>query len=158
MLYLMPSEQFSCYIIVRTNYCLDPMMITNSWFVAPYFVLEAIFNSESTTINKYKRVVVIDRMVVASSNPAHDDKYASDLQQVGAFSGYSSSRWSRGLEVYTDVSEIPLPSDGFYGFAVAVGRQRALHTENSGSSLQLWVSTFPRFVAIWFYILSETLI
>jgi hypothetical protein len=23
-------------------------------------------------------------------------------------------------------------SDGFYGFAVAVGRQRAMHTENSG--------------------------
>ena len=36
-------------------------------------------------------------------------------------------------------------------FARAVGRQRALHTENSGFSLQLWVSTFPRFVAIWFY-------
>ena len=25
-----------------------------------------------------------------------------------------------------------MPSDGFYGFAVAVGRQRAMHTENSG--------------------------
>ena len=43
-------------------------------------------------------------------------------------------------------------------FARAVGRQRALHTENSRFSLQLWVSTFPRFVAIWFYFLSETLI
>jgi hypothetical protein len=49
-------------------------------------------------------------------------------------------------------------TDGFYGLAVAVGRQRALHTQNSGFSLQLWVSTFPRFVAIWFYFLSETLI
>ena len=37
---------------------------------------------------------------------------------------------------------------GFYGFTVAVAGQRALHTENSGFSLQLWVSTFPRFVAI----------
>jgi hypothetical protein len=36
----------------------------------------------------------------------------------------------------------------FFRLAVAVGRQRALHTENSGFSLQLWVSTFPRFVAI----------
>ena len=39
-------------------------------------------------------------------------------------------------------------SDGFHGIAVAVGRQMALHTENSGCSLHLWVSTFPRFVAI----------
>ena len=43
-------------------------------------------------------------------------------------------------------------------FARAVGRQRALHTENSRFSPQLWVSTFPRFVDIWFYFLSETLI
>jgi hypothetical protein len=33
-----------------------------------------------------------------------------------------------------------------YFFARVVGCQRALHTENSGFALQLWVSTFPRFV------------
>ena len=55
-------------------------------------------------------------------------------------------------------SEIPLPSDGFFRLAVAVGCRRALHTENSGFALQLWVNTFPRFVAIGFYFLSETLI
>jgi hypothetical protein len=42
-------------------------------------------------------------------------------------------------------SEIPLPSDGFYGLAVAVGRQRAIHTENSGvasPTLGRHISTF----------------
>ena len=43
-------------------------------------------------------------------------------------------------------------------FVRAVGRQRALHTENSGLLLQLCVDTFPRFVAIRFYFLSETFI
>ena len=44
-----------------------------------------------------------------------------------------------------DQSEIPLPSNGFYGFAVAVGRQRAMHTENSGfasPALGQHISTF----------------
>ena len=54
-------------------------------------------------------------------------------------------------------SEIPLPSDGFYGLAVAVGRQRAIHTENSGVASPT-LGTFPRFVVIGFYFLSETLI
>ena len=48
-----------------------------------------------------------------------------------------------------------MPSDGFY---VAVGRQRAMHTENRGvasPTLGLHISTF---VAIRFYFLSETLI
>jgi hypothetical protein len=62
------------------------------------------------------------------------------------------------LELVQIYSEIPLPPDGFYGLAVALGRQRALHMENSEFSLQLWFSTFPRSVAIWFYFLSETLI
>ena len=39
-----------------------------------------------------------------------------------------------------------------------MGRQSALHKENSGFAAQLWVGTFPRFVAIRFYFLSETLI
>ena len=37
---------------------------------------------------------------------------------------------------------------------VAVQRQSVLYTENSGFVLQLWVSTFPRFVAIGFDFLS----
>jgi hypothetical protein len=41
---------------------------------------------------------------------------------------------------------VPVPSDSFFRLAAAVRRQRALHTENSGFALQLWVSTFPRFV------------
>jgi hypothetical protein len=42
-------------------------------------------------------------------------------------------------------SEIPLPSDGFDGFAVAVGRQSAMHTENSwfaSPALGRHISTF----------------
>jgi hypothetical protein len=46
----------------------------------------------------------------------------------------------------------------FFQLAVAVGHQRALHTENSGFALQLWVSTLSCLVAIGFYFLSETLI
>jgi hypothetical protein len=43
------------------------------------------------------------------------------------------------------IVEIPLPSDGFYGFAVAMGRQSAIHTENSGfasPTLGQHISTF----------------
>ena len=47
-------------------------------------------------------------------------------------------------------SEIPLPSDGFYGFALAMGRQSAIHTENSRFASPT--------LAIRFYFLSETLI
>jgi hypothetical protein len=54
--------------------------------------------------------------------------------------------------------EIPLPSDGYFRLAVAVGRQRALHTTTADLPLQLLVGTFPHFVAIGFYFLSETLI
>ena len=42
-------------------------------------------------------------------------------------------------------SEIPLPSNGFNGFSVAVGRQSAIHTENSGfasPTLGQHISTF----------------
>jgi hypothetical protein len=46
----------------------------------------------------------------------------------------------------------------FFRLAGAVGRQRALHTENSGLPMQLCLGTFSRFVAIGFYFLSETLI
>jgi hypothetical protein len=50
---------------------------------------------------------------------------------------------------------IPLSFNGFYGFAVAVQRQRAIYTENSGfASPTLGQLTFPRFVAIGFYFLS----
>jgi hypothetical protein len=38
-----------------------------------------------------------------------------------------------------------LPSNGFYGFSVAVGRQSAIHTENSGfasPTLGQHISTF----------------
>jgi hypothetical protein len=43
-------------------------------------------------------------------------------------------------------------------FARAMERQRALHTENSRFASPTLGSTFPRFVAIGFYFLSETLI
>ena len=46
----------------------------------------------------------------------------------------------------------------YLGLAVAVGRQRALHKQNSGFSGPIWTGTFPRYVAIRFYFLSETLI
>ena len=45
-----------------------------------------------------------------------------------------------------------------YIFARAVGRQRAIHTKTADLPLRLLVGTFPRFVAIGFYFLSETLI
>ena len=45
----------------------------------------------------------------------------------------------------------------FFRLAGAVGRQRALHTENSDLPMRLCLCTFPRFVAIGFYFLSETL-
>ena len=38
----------------------------------------------------------------------------------------------------------------FVRLAGTVGRQSALHKENSGFAAQLWVGTFPRFVAIRF--------
>ena len=47
--------------------------------------------------------------------------------------------------------------NGFNGFSVAVGRRSAIHTEFADLLLQLLVSTFPHFVAIGFYFLSETL-
>jgi hypothetical protein len=46
----------------------------------------------------------------------------------------------------------------FFRLAGAVGRQRALHTENSGFAAAICVDTFPCFVAIRFYFQSETLI
>jgi hypothetical protein len=46
----------------------------------------------------------------------------------------------------------------FAQLAGAVGRQSALHKKTADLPLQLWVGTFPRFVAIGFYFLSETLI
>ena len=46
----------------------------------------------------------------------------------------------------------------FVRLAGAVGRQSALHKENSGFAAPTKVGTFPRFVAIGFYFLSETLI
>jgi hypothetical protein len=46
----------------------------------------------------------------------------------------------------------------FVQLAGAVGRQSALHKENSGFAAPTRVSTFPRFVAIGLYFLSETLI
>jgi hypothetical protein len=55
--------------------------------------------------------------------------------------------------------EIPLPSAGFFSPANAVGRQRARYIRKTVDlPLQLLVGTFPRFVAIGFYFLSETLI
>jgi hypothetical protein len=43
-------------------------------------------------------------------------------------------------------------------FRLAGSRQRALYTETADLPLLLCVDTFPRFVAIGFYFLSETLI
>ena len=50
------------------------------------------------------------------------------------------------------------PSNGFYGFAVTVGRQSAMHTENSGfasPTLGQHISTFRGYRILF---LSETLI
>jgi hypothetical protein len=53
-------------------------------------------------------------------------------------------------------TEIPLPSDVFYGFTVAVGRQRAMHTESSGfasPTLGKHISTFRGYInCIKFYV------
>jgi hypothetical protein len=57
---------------------------------------------------------------------------------------YQKIRTSQ-LNIKKSVGEILLPSDGFYGFAVVVGRQRAIHTENSGfasPTLDQHISTF----------------
>ena len=63
-----------------------------------------------------------------------------------------SSSWTMYME------EIPLSFNGIYKVAVAVQRQRVLCTENSEFASGSMIGTFPRFVAIGFYFLSETLI
>jgi hypothetical protein len=56
-------------------------------------------------------------------------------------------------------SEIPLPSDGFLLDLLEPWDVRALSIRKTADlPLQLWVDTYPRFVAIGFYFLSETLI
>ena len=56
-------------------------------------------------------------------------------------------------------SEIPLPSNGFLFDLLEPWDIRALSIrKTAGLPLQLCVGTFPRFVAIGFYFLSETLI
>jgi hypothetical protein len=66
-------------------------------------------------------------------------------------------RWEGGfLHVK---SEIPLPSDGFLFDLLEPWDVRVLSIRKTAYlPLQLWVGTFPRFVAIGFYFLSETLI
>ena len=56
-------------------------------------------------------------------------------------------------------SEIPLTSDDFLFDLLEPWDARALSKRKTADvPLQLWVGTFPRFVAIGFYFLSETLI
>jgi hypothetical protein len=55
--------------------------------------------------------------------------------------------------------KIPLPSDDFLFDLLEPWDIRALSIRKTADlPLQLWVGTFPRFVAIGFYFLSETLI
>ena len=62
------------------------------------------------------------------------------------------------LYLYTQ-SEIPLPFDGFLFDLLVPWDVRALSIRKTANlPLQLWVATFPRFVAIRFYFLSENLI
>jgi hypothetical protein len=67
-----------------------------------------------------------------------------------------NSQFDNNVNVYGKI--VARVEDMFYGLAVAVGRQRALHTKAADLPLQLLVDTFPRFVVIGFYFLSETLI
>jgi hypothetical protein len=54
--------------------------------------------------------------------------------------------------------EFPLPSDGFLFDLLEPWDVRALSIRKTADlPLQLWVDTFPRFVAIGFYFLSKTL-
>jgi hypothetical protein len=54
------------------------------------------------------------------------------------------------------LSKIPLPSDGFLFDLLEPWDVRALSIRKTADlPLQLWVGTFPRFVAIRFYFLSE---
>ena len=77
---------------------------------------------------------------------------------------------SSSNEMYNDIivvhmtppcqqSEISLPSDGFMFDLQEPWEFRALSIRKTADfPLQLWIGTFPRFVAIGFYFLSETLI
>ena len=70
----------------------------------------------------------------------------------GEISPPSSSQRLTGMPLYSPRFLCRLMA--LIKLLVAVQRQSVLYTENSGFVLQLWVSTFPRFVAIGFYFLS----
>ena len=76
----------------------------------------------------------------------------------------TSSPWEKLHVRHKGVQRMPSPRflcrrTTLYIFARAVERQSAIYIRKTADLLlQLWVSTFPRFVAIGFYFLSETLI
>jgi hypothetical protein len=82
----------------------------------------------------------------------------ADLTKCHLTKGQNDYSMCRNDQVLNS-PEIPLPSDDFLFDLLEPWDVRALSIGKTADlPLQLWVGTFPRFVAIRFYFLSETLI